>query len=74
MSGSSALTDKASKMGFSNDFPQTVRNILLTLKSNGGEFVFPGRVDGSIRLYWIWNVVRRKAGLSDVRLHDLCHS
>ena len=56
------------------EMQQTVRNILLTLKSNGDEFVFPGRTDGRIRLYWIWNEVRRKTGLTDVRLHDLRHS
>ena len=56
------------------EMPQNVRNTFLTLKSNGGEFVFPGRADGRIRLYWIWNAVRRKAGLTDVRLHYLRHS
>ena len=56
------------------EMPQTVRNILLTLKSKGGEFVFPGRAGGRIRLYWIWKEVRRKTGLTDVRLHDLRHS
>ena len=61
-------------MEFSNDLPQAVRNILLTRKSNGGEFVFLGRVDGRIRLYWIWKEVRRKTGLSDVSLHDQRHS
>ena len=50
------------------------QTILLPLKSSGSESVFPGRSDGRIRLYWIWNAVRRKAGLTDVRLHDLRHS
>ena len=54
--------------------PTAVRKILLTLKSNDGEFVFPGRADGRIRLYWIWKEVRRKTGLTGVRLHDLRHS
>ena len=56
------------------ELPAGVRKILLTLKSNGGEFVFPGRRSGRIRLYWIWKEVRRKTGLTDVRLHDLRHS
>ena len=54
--------------------PAAVRKILLRLKFNGGEFVFPGRADSRIRLYWIWNAVRRKTELTDVKLHDLRHS
>ena len=27
-----------------------------------------------IRLYWIWNGVRWKTGLTGIRLHDLRHS
>ena len=56
------------------EIPAGVRKILLTLKSKGGEFVFPGRAGGRIRLYWIWKEVRRKTGLTDVRLHGLRHS
>ena len=46
------------------EMPQTVRNILLTLKFNGDDFLFSGRTDGSIRLYWIWKKVRRKTELT----------
>ena len=56
------------------EIPAGVRKILLTLNSTGGEFVFPGRAGGRIRLFWIWKEVRRKTGLTDVRLHDLRHS
>ena len=53
---------------------KVVRKILLRLKPNGGEFVFPGRAGGRIWLYWVWKEVKRKTELTDVRLHDLRHS
>ena len=56
------------------EMPVAVRKILLRLKPNGGEFVFPGRAGGRIWLYWVWKEVKRKTGLTDVRLHDLRHS
>ena len=35
--------------------------------------VFFGRTDYRNRLYWIWNEVRLKVGISVVKLHDLSH-
>ena len=42
------------------------------------DFVFPNRsldgLPGEGELAWLWQTVRRQAGLQDVRLHDLRHT
>ena len=45
-------------------------------REDGQEFVFPGeRTDGPFSgLEGVWRKVRKRAGLEDVRLHDLRHS
>jgi integrase len=41
----------------------------------GSPFVFPGNAGGHfVGLQKVWNEIRRRAGLEDVRLHDLRHS
>lgn len=41
----------------------------------GGPWVFPGLADPALRRELpLWRAVRRKAGLEDVRLHDLRHT
>jgi len=41
----------------------------------GNPFVFPGNSGGHfVGLQKVWNQIRRRAGLEDVRLHDLRHS
>jgi integrase len=41
----------------------------------GTPFVFPGKTGGHYAgLQKVWNQIRRRAGLEDVRLHDLRHS
>ena len=55
------------------EMPAGVQEIFGSLHNNGSEFVFPGR-HGRIGLNKVWRKVRRKAGLEDVRLHDLRHS
>ncbi len=41
----------------------------------GSPYVFPGNAGGHfVGLQRIWNQIRRRAGISDVRLHDLRHS
>ena len=41
----------------------------------GSPYVFPGNSGGHfVGLQRIWNQIRRRAGISDVRLHDLRHS
>jgi integrase len=43
---------------------------------DGNPFIFPSPVNGqpSASLYFPWDRIRRRAGLADVRLHDLRHS
>jgi len=42
----------------------------------GNEYIFPSPVTGrpSASLYFPWDRIRKRAGLDDVRLHDLRHS
>lgn len=42
----------------------------------GNPFIFPSPVNGqpSASLYFPWDRIRKRAGLTDVRLHDLRHS
>ena len=42
----------------------------------GNEYIFPSPVNGrpSASLWFPWERIRKRAGLSDVRLHDLRHS
>lgn len=47
------------------------------LKPNGGKYLFPDRRrpdQPTANLDWAWVGIRRKAGLDDVRIHDLRHS
>ena len=53
------------------------RAVLASLpREPGNPFVFPGRFPGTrrVNLQRPWNIVRKRAGLEDVRLHDLRHS
>ena len=47
-----------------------------TPRIDGNPFIFPSPVNGrpSASLYFPWDRIRRRAGLTDVRLHDLRHS
>ena len=42
----------------------------------GNPYIFPSPITGrpSASIYFPWNRIRKRAGLSDVRLHDLRHS
>jgi len=39
-----------------------------------GPFVFIGRGGGPVYVDWTWRVIRKAAGLPDLRLHDLRHN
>jgi site-specific recombinase XerD len=43
---------------------------------DGNSFIFPSPINGlpSASLYFPWDRIRKRAGLADVRLHDLRHS
>ncbi len=44
-------------------------------RKDGGEFVFPAKTGKPfINIYQSWNTARTRAGLKDVRLHDLRHT
>ena len=45
-------------------------------RDNGNPYIFPSAVNGlpSASLYFPWHRIRKRAGLADVRLHDLRHS
>ncbi len=47
-----------------------------TPRSEGNEYIFPSEVTGkpSASLFFPWARIRERAGLDDVRLHDLRHS
>lgn len=48
-----------------------------TLKHHGeNKFIFPNMATGKpyTQIFYPWDVARRKAGLADVRIHDLRHS
>ena len=47
-----------------------------TPRSEGNPFIFPSAVNGrpSASLHFPWVRIRKRAGLTDVRLHDLRHS
>lgn len=47
-----------------------------TQRIEGNSFIFPSPVTGraSASLYFPWDRIRKRAGLTDVRLHDLRHS
>jgi integrase len=47
-----------------------------TPRIEGNPYVFPSAVNGrpSASLYFPWDRIRKRAGLADVRLHDLRHS
>lgn len=51
--------------------------LLAALKPNGGKYLFPDRRrldQPTMNLDWAWVGIRRKAGLEDVRIHDLRHT
>jgi integrase len=45
-------------------------------RSDGNDYIFPSPVNGrpSASLWFPWDRIRKRAGLADVRLHDLRHS
>jgi integrase len=45
-------------------------------KLDGNPYIFPSPITGrpSASIFFPWNRIRKRAGLSDVRLHDLRHS
>jgi integrase len=47
-----------------------------TPRIDGNPYIFPSPVNGrpSASLYFPWDRIRKRAGLSDLRLHDLRHS
>ncbi len=56
---------------------QTAVALLTALpRIDGNEYIFPSPVNGrpSASLYFPWDRIRKRAGLEDVRLHDLRHS
>ena len=75
--------DDALRLADAKTGPRTVplnapaRAVLQRQTQPESEFVFPSSLDvkrprsGDLRL---WNIVRKRAGLEDVRLHDLRHS
>jgi integrase len=50
--------------------------LTVTPHVDGNPFIFPSEVNGrpSASLYFPWDRIRKRAGLADVRLHDLRHS
>lgn len=51
--------------------------LLINLRPNGSQYLFPDRRrpgEPTANLDWAWVVIRRKAGLDDVRIHDLRHT
>ena len=68
-----------SKSGSVHHVPVTtpLLNLLNTVpRSNANPFVFPNAKTGEpyVTIFTAWNRARKKAGLSDVRLHDLRHT
>ncbi len=55
------------------DLPEEVVKILSSL-TRTCDRVFPGRYCMKIKLWSVWTEVRKRAGIEDVRLHDLRHS
>jgi integrase len=56
---------------------EAARRILADIYEMQGadqEWVFPGRVGHLHRIDNVWAVIRRRAGIPDVRLHDLRHT
>ncbi|MCY4016174.1 MAG: site-specific integrase [Gammaproteobacteria bacterium] len=57
--------------------PPAAAEVLASLPRTGGNpWVFPGRKKGSrqVNIHVSWDRVRKRAGLDDVRLHDLRHT
>src|SRR6185437_14582724 len=50
--------------------------LTVTPRIDGNPFIFPSPIGGrpSASLYFPWDRIRKRAGLDDVRLHDLRHS
>ncbi|MCZ0952416.1 MAG: site-specific integrase, partial [Rhodospirillaceae bacterium] len=56
--------------------PAAVKLLAGLPRYEGGPWVIPGRKPGThlVRLGNAWRLLRKRAGLNDVRLHDLRHS
>ena len=56
--------------------PAAVQLLAGLPRSGGNQWVIPGRKPGThlVRLGNAWRLLRKRAGLNDVRLHDLRHS
>ena len=56
--------------------PQAVELLAGLLGAHGGPWVIPGRKPGTrlVNVDEAWRAIRERAGLEDVRLHDLRHS
>ena len=53
------------------------RGIIESQPRNGSNFVFPSSANGAKPLspnLWLWHTARKRAGMEDVRLHDLRHT
>src|SRR6185436_14190954 len=50
--------------------------LTVTPRIDGNSFIFPSPISSrpSASLHFPWDRIRRRAGLADVRLHDLRHS
>ncbi len=50
--------------------------LTVTTRIDGNPFIFPSPISGrpSASLHFPWDRIRKRAGLADVRLHDLRHS
>lgn len=56
---------------------EAARELLAALKPNDSRYLFPDRRrpdQPTANLDWAWVGIRRKAGLEDVRIHDLRHT
>jgi integrase len=55
---------------------QAAIELLEKRRVNGNEYVFPSPKTGRplIHLYYPWDKIRKQAGISDVRIHDLRHN
>ncbi|MXY97843.1 MAG: site-specific integrase, partial [Gemmatimonadetes bacterium] len=55
--------------------PQAVALLAALPREEGNPWVFPGKPGACLgNIYGVWYSVRARAGLGDVRLHDLRHS